>query len=198
MSRVRKLEGVHVFLTPLCEDDKNLFFKWMNDMEVTDYTGATEKVTTLEKEEKWIKQLSEDGAYVFSICATVGDNLIGNISLDHISHKNRTCELGIFIGSSSYRGQGYGSEAIQLMLDYAFNYLNMHTVYLYYLSCNERARRCYEKCGFKYRGHFREAIFVNGKYYDKCMMDITEGEFRSQKQGGYILNKNVGKITEDS
>ena len=66
------------------------------------------------------------------------------------------------------------------------------------LSINERAHKCYLKCGFKDTGFSRDAIFLNGKYYNKLHMDILESEF----DGDYIRNKNiwnkyrVAKITE--
>ena len=54
-------------------------------------------------------------------------------------------------------------------------------------STKPRAHKCYLKCGFKDTGKSREAIFLNGKYYDKLHMDILENEF----EGDYIRNKNI-------
>ena len=55
------------------------------------------------------------------------------------------------------------------------------------MSFNERALKCYKKCGFKEVGRLRETAFVNGKYYDKIYMDILSNEF----EANYIKNKNV-------
>ena len=52
---------------------------------------------------------------------------------------------------------------------------------------NERAYRCYQKCGFKEYGRKRKCIFVDGKYYDKICMDILAEEF----EGNFIKNKNI-------
>ena len=52
---------------------------------------------------------------------------------------------------------------------------------------NERALKCYKKCGFKETGRIRESKFINGKYYDTITMDILENEFN----GSYIKNKNI-------
>ena len=62
-------------------------------------------------------------------------------------------------------------------------YLNLHSIRLDLLAINERAHKCYLKCGFKDTGKSREEIFLNGKYYDKLHMDILENEF-------VILNKD--------
>ena len=99
----------------------------------------------------------------------------------------RSAELGIFIGDEAYRSNGFGAEAIKLILEYGFKYLNLHSIKLDLLSVNERAHKCYLKCGFKDKGVDRDAIYLNGKYYDKLHMDILENEFT----GEYIRNKNV-------
>ena len=110
-----------------------------------------------------------------------------SISLKDINWINRSAELGIFIGDKEFRGKGYGTEAIQLLLDYGFRYLNLNSVTLALLGVNERAYNCYLKCGFKYSGRDRNAIFLNGCYYDKIHMDILASEFK----GEFIRNKNV-------
>ena len=115
------------------------------------------------------------------------DELIGSVGLAHINWINRSAVLGVFIGDEKYRNNGYGTEAINLLLEYSFRYINLHSIRLELLDINERAHKCYLKCGFKDMGRSREKIFVNGKYYDTLYMDIIENEF----EGDYIRNKNV-------
>ena len=186
--RARKFVGENVYLSPVYESDANSFFEWMNNTDTTDYIGATTKVCTITGEQEWVKSLDKStDEYVFSICLVSDDSLIGNVSIRHMNRVDRSCELGIMIGDNSKRSQGFGTEAMRLLLDFAFNYLNMHSVYLDYLSCNERARRCYEKAGFKFVGSKREAIYLNGKYYDRGTMDILRSEFLDS----VIKNKEV-------
>ena len=115
------------------------------------------------------------------------DKLVGTIGLEHFNWIERSAVLGIFIGDEDYRSNGYGTESIKLLLEYGFKYLNLHSIRLDLLAVNERAHKCYLKCGFKDTGKSREEIFLNGKYYDKLHMDILEYEF----EGDYIRNKNV-------
>ena len=100
---------------------------------------------------------------------------------------NRNAVLGIFIGDKEYRSKGYGKEAIELILDFGFNYLNLHEIKLDVMAFNERAQKCYKKCGFKEYGRRRESVYLNGKYYDVISMDILRREFT----GDYIKNKNI-------
>ena len=114
--------------------------------------------------------------------------MIGTISLEQINTISRRATLGIFIGNKEYRNKGYGSEAIELILDYGFNYMNLNNIYLQLIECNDRAKRCYEKCGFKEFGRRRKCEYVNGKYYDRICMDILADEYLDRN---YIKNKNV-------
>lgn len=186
MKYFKKLLGDRIYLSPRRIEDVEKFTEWMNDFEVTDYTGRSGQLMSLEGERKYLENNSNPEA-TFSIITLDEDKLIGTVGLENISHIHRTAILGIFIGDTEYLSKGYGTEAIRLLLDYAFNYMNLHSVKLDLISCNERALKCYKKCGFKENGRIRENRFINGKYYDTISMDILEDEFTET----YIRNKNI-------
>ncbi len=183
----KKLLGERVYLSPVNPEDMDKFVTWLNDMQVTDYIGRTHYVQNYVNEKRWIEEELAKGEYFFEIVTVDGDEAIGNISLKDVDLINRRATLGILIGESDSRNKGYGTEAIRLLLDYAFNYLNLNNVMLVYLECNERAKRCYEKVGFKEFGRRRMSKFLNGRYYDDVYMDILATEFKES----YIKNKNV-------
>ena len=187
MNRIKKLVGENVYLSPISLDDTEVFAKWMNDFEVTDYTMASDKVYTIEAEKQWVEDNAKKSRYLMSIVTLNNDEVIGNISLNEIDLIHRFAVLGIMIGENDNRNKGYGTEAIGLLLDFAFNYLNLNSVSLSLLECNERAKRCYEKVGFKECGRKRMCRYINGKYYDSIFMDILASEFKRE----YIKNKNV-------
>lgn len=190
MMYFKKIVGDRIYLSPkgVNEESIETYTKWMNDFNVTDYIGRSSGVTTLSGEKEWLENNSKiSDKRDFDIVDLDTDKLIGSITLEHIDTISRTAVLGIFIGEEDYRNKGYGTEAINLLLEYGFRYLNLHSIRLDLLDVNERAHRCYLKCGFKDSGRTREAIFLNGKYYDKLHMDILEKEYK----GDYIRNKNV-------
>ena len=187
MKYYKKLVGERVYLSPVSAEDAYTFIKWMNDFEVTDYIGRSANLLTLPQELTWITEVTQGKNYLFSIVKNEDDKLIGNIELQKVNHTDRRATLGILIGEAQERSKGYGTEAINLLLDFAFNYLNINSVNLTVLAVNDRARRCYEKVGFKEFGRQRESRFVNGKYYDTIHMDILKSEFMNS----FIKNKNV-------
>lgn len=134
-----------------------------------------------------LTKFQKNGDFNFAIVNIENDKLIGNCSLMNINYQNRIGTVGIFIGDENNRSNGYGTEALKLLLDYGFNYLNLNNIMLTVKSFNERAIKCYEKVGFKEFGRRRESYFLNGKYYDDIHMDILVSEFK----GNYIKNKNI-------
>lgn len=183
----KKLQGENIYLSPLAMNDAEKFATWLNDFQITDYTGASAKVYSYEAETEWFAKNIKENPYIMAIIKMDNDEVIGNISLNNIDRVNRKATLGILIGEDKNRSKGYGTEAIGLILEFAFKYLNLNSVFLTYLECNTRARKCYEKVGFKEIGRRRKCEFVNGKYYDQIMMDILADEFTTE----YIKNKNV-------
>lgn len=188
MKYFKKLVGDRIYLSPRCmdEEDTEKFTEWLNDFEVTDYTGRSGLLMSLEGEKKYLIENSNPEA-TFAIVTLEEDKLIGTVGLENINNINRSAVLGIFIGDKDYRSKGYGTEAIRLLLDFGFNYMNLHSIKLNLMSANERAFKCYSKCGFKEAGRIRDNVFVNGKYYDTIAMDILDSEFKDN----FIRNKNI-------
>ena len=170
MKYFKKLLGDRIYLSPRNSEDVELFTEWLNDFEVTDYTGRSGILTTLAGEKKYLEDNSSPEA-TFAIVTIENDKMIGTVGLENVNSINRTATLGIFIGDKDYRDKGYGTEAIRLILEYGFNYMNLNNIKLDLMAFNIRALKCYEKCGFKEYGRRRKCKFVNGRYYDNISMD---------------------------
>lgn len=179
----RIMTGKKCYLSPICADDAPLYKKWINDPEVSLNLAAIPRVLTLEKEKEIIDGLvKSESSYNFAVVEKKNDRLIGNASLMGVDLVNRRAMFGIVIGDKNYWNGGFGTEATCLILDYAFNMLNLNSVFLNVFSFNKRAIRCYEKCGFRVSGKMRESRLVGEKYYDTIIMDILRDEYK----GGYI------------
>ena len=106
MKYVKKLRGARVYLSPMCAQDAQQYYEWLNDPAVTDGVGTTANVMSLEGEQRWLAENAGD--YQFAIVLEEGDRLIGNCGIKEIDWKRRCGEVGLFLGNEADRGKGYG------------------------------------------------------------------------------------------
>ena len=111
-----------------------------------------------------------------AICLKEGDRHIGNVHLTEIDWVSRHAEVGIFIGETQHRSNGYGQQALRLLLRHAFHDLGLHRVYLTVLDDNQRAIRAYEKCGFVVEGKLRRHAYKRGQFRDLIFMGVCVGD----------------------
>lgn len=178
MERIEFRTGKKVFLRGLTEEDVNAtYMAWLNDKEVTQglYTGLFP--VSLDDIRGYVNaNTAGNGAVLFAICLVENGMHIGNIRLGGIDWVSRIAEVGLFIGNKDYWGGGYGSEAVNLVLNYAHQDLNLQKVWLTVFSNNERAIGAYEKQGFTVEGTQQRQVFRNGEWLDKIYMAKFLGE----------------------
>lgn len=175
MKYYKKLAGEKIYLSPMNIEDAEIYVKWLNDFNVTDGLGTSNKITTLEAEKEWILQNSNQ--YQLAIIRLEDNKLIGNCGFHGIDQLRQCADVGLFIGDEENRNKGYGQEALNLLLDYGFNYLNFNNIMLRVFAFNERAINCYKKAGFKEIGRRRKAYYLKGKFHDEVFMDILREEY---------------------
>lgn len=179
------LKGKKVRLTSLNEEDFPKIYEWYNDAyslrlfdTIPSYPYSQEHISN------WIKDKQKSSNdYVFAIRNIVNDDFLGYIDLNSISWNNRVATLSIGIGASDVRGKGYGTEAMQLILEFGFHELNLHRIQLSVLSYNEPAIGLYEKVGFVKEGCFREYVQRDGKKYDMYLYGILYEEWLKLNKG---------------
>ncbi len=175
------LLGNQVRLRAIEREDLPKFVQWLNDPEVLQ--GLMINVPmSLAQEQGWFDNLRtqpvEEHPLGIEIKTSEGWSLIGNISLHALSWKERQAEVGIFIGDKRYWSQGYGRQAMVLMLRHAFNHLGLNRVYLRVYETNPRAVHSYEKAGFVLEGRMRQAHFQEGKFVDVLLMSVLSSEWQ--------------------
>ncbi len=105
----------------------------------------------------------------------VDGRCIGQCALFQFDATAHTAALGITIGDRGYWGKGYGREAVQLLLDYAFRLRNLRRVWLTVNGRNQRAQRTYRACGFVEEGRQRNHVWSDGAYDDLVYMAVVNG-----------------------
>ena len=176
MKYFRKMIGKRCYLSPMSTEDAEKYVLWLNDMEVAQYLTMAYQIIGVDVERETLERLVRQG-YHFAIVESKKDELIGGCGLLNLDQINACAEVGIFIGEKSYWNSGYGEEALRLLLDYAFNILNLHNIMLKVYAYNSRAVRCYRKIGFQEIGRRRQAKRIQGGSYDIIYMDILAEDF---------------------
>lgn len=128
-------------------------------------------------------QSSISPTYNFAIEVLENGLYIGGCGAHNVNWRNRSAVVGIMVGDSAYWGRGYGTDAMQLLLRFLFEQMDMHRVSLQVFGYNQRAVRSYEKCGFVQEGVHRDAIYYDGRYHDEITMAILSTEYCAAKDG---------------
>lgn len=164
------IEGKRIRLRPFEEADASRYLAWVNQEQTASLLTRALPVSTLEHQ-KWYESLmARSDAVVFSAEVKSSGLYVGNVWLWGIHWVHRNAELRILIGEEEARGQGYGTEACQLLLEFAFRKLGLAKVYLYVVDLNPRARRAFEKAGFVTEGTLSREFFVDGQFRDGFRM----------------------------
>jgi len=167
----------NIYIHPVEEKDLSFIKNLRNDPSTWVNLTSVEMLTD-QNQIKWFDSLQSSNKKYFIVCRSLDHTSVGMIRTDFIDYINRNIQIGVDI-DPKFRGQGYGDKAYKLFLQYCFDYLNMHRVWLLVLDYNKIGLHVYLKNGFKEEGRQREAILREGKYHDYVMMSILENEYRA-------------------
>jgi RimJ/RimL family protein N-acetyltransferase len=177
------LRGAKLVLRAFARDDLEAYRRWLDDPRVTEYLEMGARPTReADCEAFWRLASESEDALVFAIVERKGGKVVGTCGLYLLQWICRRAQFNILIGEPSAWDKGYGSEAARLVLDYAFDKLNLNSVQLGVNADNARAVRSYEKVGFVHEGVRRQFIYRNGRYYDMVMMSVLRDEYRARAE----------------
>lgn len=173
-------EGQLVRLRAYTKEDLPLALDFINDPEVKRLlVPGIPWPYRLEDEEQWYGGLNplSQSEYSFAIERIEDHQYLGGCGFHDLRWKDRAASIGIFLGRPFWN-QGYGTDAMQVMVRFAFEQMNLHHVLLNVFGFNRRAIRAYEKCGFQVEGVLRQHFFRDGRYHDELIMGILSEEWR--------------------
>ncbi len=163
------------------EEMSKAFARWNRDSEFTRLLNmSVTRLNSSKAIQKWLEKEVEEPSptdFFFTIRSLDEDKLIGGLGLDGIDWAAREAFIGIFIGEREYWGKGCGTDAMRIILRYAFTELNVWRVSLGVFDYNPRAIRSYEKVGFRHEGRMRQYLNHEGKRWDILFMGIQRDEW---------------------
>ncbi len=176
------LQGDTVRLTALEREDLTTVARWFQNAEFMRLLDARAAHPKTEAQLlAWMEeQQKSPDAFLLAIRSNHDGELLGYIELDGILWPHQTGWLTIAIGDPARWGQGYGYEAAQLALRFAFHELNLRRVQLTVFAYNERAIALYEKLGFQREGVFREFLQRDGQRHDMILYGLLRREWEAR------------------
>jgi RimJ/RimL family protein N-acetyltransferase len=164
------------------EKDAECMARWNRNSEYQQLLDSgPSNLWTVQQIREWIEKNYND-LYAFSIHTLADDRIIGNVDLNGIQWTAGDAWVGIGIGEPELWGKGYGREAMQLILRFGFEQLNLKRISLTVFEYNQRAYHSYLKLGFREEGRLRQWMQRGGERYDMIYMGILREEWESAKE----------------
>lgn len=182
------LKGRLVRLSAFDADEMSkAYVLWSHDSEYDRLlTSNRARLNSIKAVKSWIEKDLEDetrNEFAFSMRTLEQDRLIGDIALDVLDWSSREAFVGLGIGEREFWSKGYGTDAMSVMLRYAFVELNLRRVTLTVFEYNPRAIRSYEKAGFRREGCQRGSVVREGRRWGILYMGIQREDWRKQNDG---------------
>lgn len=171
------IPGKHIVLRAVEREDLPNYVQWLNDPRILDYFGSMVPLS-LPMEERWYEQMLQDPS-TRALSVHYDGRHVGGAGFVNIEPRNRSAEVGLFIGLPELWDQGLGRDVLQTLLGFGFQQMNLHRQYLRVFAGNERGIHLYETAGFQHEGCWRQAEYRHGRYHDLVWMGILRDEWAS-------------------
>ena len=187
-----KLEGLLVDLVPYGKAFQDRDHDWWNDDEANYWSRMGELAfvsrAQVEREhQEWFESDTPGTGVPLGIQTKDGTPL-GYFGINFLSYTHRTANLGAVIYDSQYWGGGYGTDALLLLTDFAFDWLDMRRVWLGTMSINARVLRMMEKVGFHFEARRRKLALAGGEWVD----EMVYGMLREEWPGRDVMVERLG------
>jgi RimJ/RimL family protein N-acetyltransferase len=176
--------GGKVRLRAVRPDDVKHFARYADDSEIDRLAGDTVFPYNPDRDRRALeKEIEEDedrGDDAYLVVETHDGKFVGTIQLYHTDRRHRTAEIGLVLNRRKSWGKGYGSEAIRLLLRFAFRELGYAKIGLSVYEFNARALALYEHLGFQHEGRRRSVLYTAGHRWDEIYLGMTRAEYEDR------------------
>jgi RimJ/RimL family protein N-acetyltransferase len=152
---------------------------WGRDPEYARLAGEPPR-SQEQRHRRYAQRVAEEGDthFEFAICRLGEETILGRVTLFEIDRINGSAALGIAIGPADW-GRGYGTDAVNAIVDFGFGELRLERIWLGTASDNVRAQRAYARAGFTVEARQRRAYVDRGGFLDEILMSILRSEWQA-------------------
>ncbi len=148
-----------------------------NDDESFSKTGGNKFYISKEWDRKWIEDKIFNNQNQIYLAVCFKESIIGYLGMINIDFRNRKAEWAGINIHRDYIGKGYGSEAAELMIRFAFEELNLNKLYGYWLVSNMSSLRMAEKLGFVQEGIIKDFVFKRNEYHTAKLLSLSRSDY---------------------
>ena len=173
------IEGKFVGLRAIEHDDLHKFLEWRNNPELR-RNFREYKELSFSNQESWFHSvvLKSPNNIMFAIVNLEDNKLIGACGLNYIDWVNQNADLSIYIGLNGvYIDDKFAPDAMKLLLDYGFNELNLHRIYVEIYDIDLKKQKLLEFLNFNFDGLLRETHWTEGKWCNSLFYSILKHEY---------------------
>ncbi|HMM27365.1 MAG: GNAT family protein [Chloroflexota bacterium] len=177
------LDGLLVDLVPYGKKFRDLEHLWRNNDSAFWSSGGDRYIVSRATIERQRQERAEEAGHLgpargvmFGV-QTKDGTPIGFFALNWLVPHSRLAMLGARIGDPAYWGGGYGTDALLLLIEYAFDWLDMRKLWLGSTSANARVMRQMEKAGFVLEARARRAALMDGAWHDGLLYGLLREEW---------------------
>lgn len=171
--------GTRLYLRPLETQDGEVLARGRHDETETFFESGRYPLSQIAYEQ-WIEELHAQQPpeeIQMAVCLKDGDQMIGMTGISNVDVINRTGETEIYLSSPDHRGQGYGTEAKHLLLEYCFDRLQLEMVSSFIWEPNHRSITAVLGQGYRPAGRIKSRVPQNGRFRDMLVFDLSRDEW---------------------
>ena len=175
-------KGSSVYLRPFKLKDINKnYLTWLNNPEINFGIEARFPISEIEAKIFFKDTQNSKNKIFFAICDLKSNKHIGNCLISNIDWINRRCRYGRLIGERNRRKKGVGTEVTELIQEIVFNKLNLNSMFTGSNETNIASIKSNLNAGMKKEGVSKEAIYLDGKFYNQINFGITKKDFLKKR-----------------
>jgi RimJ/RimL family protein N-acetyltransferase len=180
-SKKTELRGKTVLLRPLRKSDGDALYRHIRDPKIARWTLALPKPYRRKHMDEYLRLVAKNTKagrwHIFAIRRLDSDEPIGSVGVHCFAAGMPGAEIGYWLARPHW-GQGIMTQAVRLVIGYAFDQLRLHRLSVNHLEPNDASRRVIEKCWFRREGMSREVLFRGGKWLNIVNYGLLEPEYR--------------------
>tara|TARA_A100001037_G_scaffold239144_1_gene218666 strand:+ start:1782 stop:2294 length:513 start_codon:yes stop_codon:yes gene_type:complete len=146
------------------KQDLKTIIRWRNDSRIIKFNTQF-FLLNMEYQKKWFKEISAKKSKNKMFIFKYGNEIVGIGGLIHVDYENKNADIAIILGESKIRGKGFGTKALEMLVEYGFKKMKLHRIGADIFEYNKISLRLFEKLKFKKELEMKDYLWRDGRWW---------------------------------